>query len=309
VMELHTLGVDGGYTQQDVQEVAKALTGWTLEGGRDDGDFRFDPLLHVEGDKTVLGQIIPSGGIDEGMQILSMLAGHPSTAHFISTKLVRRFVADEPPAEIVEAAAERFLETDGDIREVLRAIFFHPDFFAPEHYRGKLKKPIEVVVSGVRAVDADIEPQFMGANIRAYAERMGERLRNHEAPDGYPDVASAWVSTQALFQRLLFAMDVATESIDNLEIDLDAAQRLFRQIGFSEPTSEQIASARELFKAMQGGDETSGRMAPEMMTAGQPGPGQQGDDPEDRAPVDYDSLEAKTVSVALVLGSPDFQQR
>jgi len=309
LMELHTLGADGGYTQQDVQEVAKAFTGWTLEGGRDVGDFRFNPLLHVEGDKTVLGQTIASGGIDEGMQILRMLARHPSTAHFVSSKLVRRFVADEPPAEIVEAAAERFLETDGDIREVLRAIFFHPDFFAPEHFQAKVKKPIEVVVSAVRAVDADIESQFMGANINQYAGRMGEQLRQHEAPDGYPDVASAWVSTNSIFQRFLFAMEVATESIDNMKIDLDAAQELFQQMGFPEPTPEQVADARELFKAMQSGDETSGRMAPEMMTAGRPGPAQQGDDPEDRAPVDYDSLEAKTVSVALVLGSPDFQKR
>jgi uncharacterized protein (DUF1800 family) len=308
VMELHTLGVDGGYTQQDVQEVSRALTGWTLEGGREEGDFRFNPLLHVEGDKTVLGQTIPSGGVDEGMQILHMLASHPSTAHFISTKLVRRFVADEPPAEIVEAAAERFLETDGDIREVLRAIFFHPDFFAPEHYRAKFKKPIEVVVSAVRAVDADIEPQFMGANIGEYARQMGEDLRDHETPDGYPDVASAWVSTQAIFQRLLYAMELATESIDNMKIDLDAAQELFRQIGFPEPTSQQVAQARELFKAMQIEDDPRGRMAAQM-AAGQDDPGQQEDDPEDRAPVDYDSLEAKTVSVALVLGSPDFQQR
>jgi uncharacterized protein (DUF1800 family) len=315
LMELHTLGVDGGYTQQDVQEVAKAFTGWTVEVGsdvgfgRDVGDFRFDPLLHVEGDKTVLGQTVTSGGIDEGMQILRMLARHPSTAHFVSTKLVRRFVADEPPAEIVEAAAKRFLETDGEIREVLRAIFSHPDFFAPEHYRAKLKKPIELVVSAARAVNADIESQFMGANIGEYATRMGEQLRQHEAPDGYPDVASAWVSTQGLFQRLVYAMDVATESIDNMKIDLDAAQELFRQIGFPEPTPEQVAQARELFAAMQSEDGEAGAGGPPEMMAARGNPNEQGDDPEDRAPVDYDSLEAKTVSVALVLGSPDFQQR
>ena len=309
LMELHTLGADGGYTQQDVQEVAKAFTGWTLEGGRDVGDFRFNPLLHVEGDKTVLGQTIASGGIDEGMQILRMLARHPSTAHFVSSKLVRRFVADEPPAEIVEAAAERFLETDGDIREVLRAIFFHPDFFAPEHFQAKVKKPIEVVVSAVRAVDADIESQFMGANINQYANRMGEQLRQHEAPDGYPDVASAWVSTNSIFQRFLFAMEVATESIDNMKIDLDAARELFQQMGFPEPTPEQVAQAQELFAAMQSEDDEAGAGGPPGMMAARGNPNEQGDDPEDRAPVDYDSLEAKTVSVALVLGSPDFQKR
>ena len=220
-------------------------------------------------------------------------------------------MADEPPAEIVEAAAERFLETDGDIREVLRAIFFHPDFFAPEHYQGKMKKPIEVVVSAVRAVDADIESQFLGAgqNFNQFTTRMGERLRQHEAPDGYPDVASAWVSTNGLFQRLVFAMEVATESLNNMKINLDAAQELFQQIGFPEPTPEQVAAARELFKAMQTEAEADGGMAPGMMTAQQGDPGRRDVEAEDRAPVDYDSLEAKTVSVALVLGSPDFQKR
>ena len=127
-MELHTLGVDGGYTQADVQEVARALTGWTLSGLRegDGGRFEFNPLFHAEGDKIVLGEVIPSGGMDEGRRILRILARHPSTAHFVSTKLVRRFVADDPPANIVEAAAERFLETDGDIREVLRRDLLPP---------------------------------------------------------------------------------------------------------------------------------------------------------------------------------------
>ena len=139
---------------------------------------------------------------------------------------------------------------------------------------------------------------------------MGERLRQHEAPDGFPDVASAWVSTQAIFQRLLFAIDVATESFDNMKIDLDAALELFQQIGFPEPTPQQVADARELFKVMQieaedeAGDATDAQMAAQR---GQPG--QRGDDPEDREPVDYNSLEAKTISVALVLGSPDFQKR
>ena len=309
LMELHTLGVDGGYTQQDVEQVAKAFTGWTLAGGRDTGDFEFNPLLHVEGDKTVLGQTIASAGVDEGMQILRMFARHPSTARFVSSKLVRRFVADEPPTDIVDAAAERFLETDGDIREVLRAIFFHPDFFAPEHYQGKVKKPIEAVVSAVRAVDADIESQFMGANINQYVRDMGEALRNHEAPDGYPDVASAWVSTNSLFKRLVFAMELATDSFNNMKVDLDAALGLFQQIGFPEPTRRQVADARELFKAMQSEAEAEEGMMANQMVDGQPDSQRRRDDSEDQSPVDYDSLEAKAVAVALVLGSPDFIKR
>ncbi|MCH7824015.1 MAG: DUF1800 domain-containing protein, partial [Acidobacteria bacterium] len=144
LMELHTIGVDGGYTQEDVIEVAKVLTGWTVaawkitNGREEEGVFVFDPLLHVEGDKTVLGQTIESGGIEEGEQLVRMLAHHPSTARYISTKLVRRFVADDPPAEVVEAASRTFEETGGDIREVLRTIFASPQFLSEDYYQVKI---------------------------------------------------------------------------------------------------------------------------------------------------------------------------
>ena len=312
LMELHTLGVDGGYTQADVQEVARAFTGWTLSGLREGegGRFEFNPLLHAEGDKIVMGEVIPSGGVDEGMHILRMLARHPSTAHFISTKLVRRFVADDPPANIVEAAAERFLETDGDIREVLRAIFFHPDFLSPEYYRAKVKKPFEAVVSGLRAVDADFDNAFLGPNFGMISGQMGERIRAHETPDGYPDVASAWVSTNSLFKRLIFAMDVASETLPGLEVDLDRARELFRRAGFPEPTPAMVQDARVFFEAMKGDATASGgMMASEQMTSEATGPTVR-DEPEiDRSEIDYESLEAKVVAVALALGSPDFMKR
>ena len=312
LMELHTLGVDGGYTQADVQEVAKALTGWTLSGLREGegGRFEFNPLLHAEGDKIVLGEVIPSGGMDEGMHILRMLARHPSTAHFVSTKLVRRFVADDPPANIVEAAAERFLETDGDIREVLRAIFFHPDFLSPEYYRAKVKKPFEAVVSGLRAVDADLGGPRFGTNLRTISAQMGERVRQRETPDGYPDVASAWVSTNSLFKRLTFAMDVASETLPGLEVDLDRARELFRRAGFPQPTPAMVQDARVFFEAMKGDAAGSGgMMASDQMASAPTGPTAR-DEPEiDRSEIDYESLEAKVVAVALVLGSPDFMKR
>ncbi len=311
-MELHTLGVDGGYTQADVQEVAKALTGWTLAGLREGvgGGFEFNPLFHAEGDKMVMGEVIPSGGVDEGMRIMRMLARHPSTAHFVSTKLVRRFVADDPPADIVEAAAERFLETDGDIREVLRAIFLHADFFSPKYYRAKIKKPIESVVSALRAVDADFDNAFLGPNFRGVATQMGERLRQFETPDGYPDVASAWVSTSALFKRLVFAMDVASESLPGLEVDLDRARELFRRAEFPQPTPAMVQDARVFFEAMKGDAAGSGgMMASNQMTSEPTGPTAR-DEPEiDRSEIDYESLEAKVVEVAFVLGSPDFMRR
>ena len=309
LMELHTLGVDGGYTQADVQEVAKALTGWTLSGLREGGRFEFSPLFHAEGDKIVMGEVIPSGGIDEGLRIMRMLARHPSTAHFVSTKLVRRFVADDPPADIVEAAAERFLETDGDIREVLRAIFLHPDFFSPKYYRAKIKKPIESVVSALRAVDADFDNAFLGPNFQRVSRDMGERIRNHETPDGYPDVASAWVSTNGIFKRLTFAMDVASETLrGGLEVDLDRARELFRRAEFPEPTPAMVRDARAFFEAMKEDPAGSpGMMASDEM-ASEPTRGM-GEPEIDRSEIDYESLEAKVVAVALVLGSPDFMKR
>lgn len=312
LMELHTLGVDGGYTQADVQEVAKALTGWTLSGLREGkgGRFEFNPLLHAEGDKIVLGEVIPSGGMDEGMRILRMLARHPSTAQFISTKLVRRFVADDPPADIVDAAAERFLETDGDIREVLRAIFLHPDFFSPEYYRAKLKKPFESVVSALRAVDADFDNTFLGPNFGSVSGQMGEQIRRHETPDGYPDVASAWVSTNSLFKRLTFAMDVASQSLPGLEVDLDRARELFRRAELPQPTPAMMQDARAFFEAMKGDAAgSSGMMASNEMTSEPTRPMARGEVQIDRSEIDYESLEAKVVTVALVLGSPDFQKR
>jgi uncharacterized protein (DUF1800 family) len=312
LMELHTLGVDGGYTQADVQEVARAFTGWTIAGLSDGegGEFEFNPLFHAEGDKTVMGEVIPSGGMDEGMRILRMLARHPSTAHFISTKLVRRFVADDPPAHIVEAAAERFLETDGDIREVLRAIFFHPDFLSPEYYRVKVKKPFEAVVSGLRAVDADFDNAFLGPNFGRVSTQMGEQLRRHETPDGYPDVAAEWVSTNSLFKRLTFAMDVASETLPGLEVDLERARELFRRAGFPQPTPAMVQDARVFFEAMkEDAAGSGGMMASNQMTSVPTGPTAR-DEPEiDRSEIDYESLEAKVVEVAFVLGSPDFIKR
>jgi uncharacterized protein (DUF1800 family) len=312
LMELHTLGVDGGYSQADVQEVARALTGWTLSGLREGegGRFEFNPLLHAEGDKIVLGEVIPSGGMDEGMHILRMLARHPSTARFVSAKLVRRFVADDPPANIVEAAAERFLETDGDIREVLRAIFLHPDFFSPEYYRAKLKKPFESVVSGLRAVDADFDNAFLGPNFGEISGQMGERIRQHETPDGYPDVASAWVSTNSLFKHLTFAMDVASQSLPGLEVDLDRARELFKRAEFPEPTPAMVQDGRALFEAMKGDVAGSGgMMASDEMAPEPTRPMARGESQIDRSEIDYESLEAQVVAVALVLGSPDFMKR
>src|SRR5688572_22018077 len=156
LMELHTLGVDGGYMQKDVQEVARAFTGWTILQPRQGGSFHFEPRIHDNGEKVVLGmKIPPGGGKKDGERILDLLAKHPATAKFLATKLARRFVSDDPPAALVQRAAERFLATDGDIREVVKTIITSPEFFGQAAQRAKVKSPFEFVASAVRATGAE----------------------------------------------------------------------------------------------------------------------------------------------------------
>ena len=199
LMEVHTLGVDGGYSQEDVIQVAKCLTGWTITAPRQGGSFQFRPFLHEDGDKVVLGHRIRSGGIEEGEQVIRMLANHPSTARFISTKLVRRFVADDLPADLVDAASLTFERTGGDLREILRTLFTHPHFFSPQVYQAKIKKPLELVASALRASGAEMKP---ARHLMRMLAEMGEALYLCQEPTGYPDVASAWINTNSLLKRL-----------------------------------------------------------------------------------------------------------
>jgi uncharacterized protein (DUF1800 family) len=207
LMELHTLGVDGGYTQTDVQEVARAFTGWTIAVPRQGGPFRFDPRLHDDGEKLVLGHRIKSGGGQkDGEQVLDLLVKHPSTARHIATKLARRFIADEPPPELVTRAAERFRQTDGNLREVVRTIVTSPEFFAKEAYRAKVKNPFEFVVSAVRvtAIDAANALPLVQA-----VRDLGMPLYGAQPPTGYSDRAEAWVNSGALLNRMNFALTLS----------------------------------------------------------------------------------------------------
>ena len=165
IMELHTLGVEGGYTQQDVVEVARAFTGWSIDKPREHGTFIFRPGAHDKGAKRVLGHVVPAGGGEQdGVMVIDILSRHPSTARFIATKLVRRFVSDEPPPALVERAAQTFRVTDGDIRRVVVTIVTSPEFFSAEAYRAKIKTPLEVVVSSVRALDGELAPPATGGS-------------------------------------------------------------------------------------------------------------------------------------------------
>jgi uncharacterized protein (DUF1800 family) len=216
-MELHTLGVDGGYTQRDVVDVARCFTGWTMKNPRDGLGFEFNDKMHDRGEKHVLGHRIKAGrGIEDGEAVLDILAGHPATARFIATQLVRRFVSDDPPKALVDRIARTFRETDGDLREVMRGILTSPEFFAPEAYRAKVKSPFEFVVSALRASNATI------TNARSFVgtiAAMGEPLYQYQAPTGYGDRANVWVNTGTLITRLNFSMAFAANGQNAASVD------------------------------------------------------------------------------------------
>ncbi|HWP03516.1 MAG TPA: DUF1800 domain-containing protein [Gemmatimonadaceae bacterium] len=209
LMELHTLGVDGGYTQRDVVEVARALTGWGIAPPRSGRvEFAFRPELHDAGEKVVLGHRLPAGrGIEDGEQVLDILSKHPSTARFIARKLAVRFVSDSPPAELVERAATVFTRTGGDIREVVRTIVTSPEFFSRSAFRAKVKSPFEFVVSAVRALGGVPDTSALTANLVA---RLGQPLYGHQAPNGWPETGAAWMNTGAILNRINFGLLVAT---------------------------------------------------------------------------------------------------
>ncbi len=218
IMELHTLGVDGGYTQKDVQEVARAFTGWTIRNPRRDAEFYFNQAMHDDGEKTVLGKKIPSGGgIKDGYAVIHLLATHPSTARFISTKLARKFVSDHPPKSLIDRMARTFRKSEGDIREVLRAMFASPEFFAAENYRAKIKTPFEMTVSAVRSIGADTNgnPQF-----HRWIAQMGEGLFMCQPPTGYADTSEHWVNTGALLERMNFALALSANRTPGTRVNL-----------------------------------------------------------------------------------------
>jgi uncharacterized protein (DUF1800 family) len=253
LMELHTIGVDGGYTQKDVQDVARAFTGWTIRNPRSGGAFTFEPRMHDNGEKLVLGQRITSGGKGDGEQVLDILAKHHSTAVFIAAKLSRRFVSDNPPAPLIDRAARRFRETDGDIRETVRTIVTSPEFFSAEAYRAKVKTPFEFVVSAVRATGTRVTTG--GPFVPALRE-LGMPLYMCQPPTGYADRADAWVNTGALLARMNFAVSLTTGRFGaggpgdrDAGIAPEVGPEVFvsRVLGgdLSEPTNAVVASAEQ----------------------------------------------------------------
>jgi uncharacterized protein (DUF1800 family) len=216
LLELHTLGVDGGYTQQDVINVARAFTGWTIKPPAQGGGFIFRPQVHDAGEKVVLGHKLAAGrGQEDAEDVLDILAKSPATAHFISFKLARRFVSDSPSKALVDHAAQVYLKTDGDIREVLRSIITSPEFFSQQAFRSKVKSPFEVVVSAMRALNATPDSTPRTAQLIAY---LGEPIYGHQAPNGWPETGESWMNTGAILNRINFGMAAAAGRLPGVDI-------------------------------------------------------------------------------------------
>jgi len=219
LMELHTLGVDGGYTQKDVTEVARCFTGWTIEKPREIAAFKFDEKVHDPEPKVVLGKKIHAGGMKDGEQVIELLTKNASTAKFISTKLARRFVSDNPPPALVERMTKSFQKSGGDIREVLGTMIYSPEFWTREAYRAKIKTPYELVVSSVRTLGTDVDTPMP---LVQWVGRIGEPLYQCQPPTGYSDKGDTWVNTGALLNRLNFSLALAGNKVRGSRSDVAA---------------------------------------------------------------------------------------
>jgi uncharacterized protein (DUF1800 family) len=217
-MELHTVGVDTGYSQDDVIQMARCLTGWTVREPRRDPEFVFKPEFHAEGKKVVMGHTFNYGGEKDGEEALKMLAADPHTARFISSELARHFVSDNPPAALVDRMAKEYESSGGDIRSVLRVIVYSPEFWSKETYRAKVKTPFELVASTGRALNADVE---VSLPLAQWVGRMGEPLFLCQPPTGYSDKAATWVNTGALLNRLNFALTFSSGHLAGTTVDLN----------------------------------------------------------------------------------------
>ncbi len=325
LMELHTLGVKGGYTQQDVVEVARCFTGWTVDRTAAGGQFRFDPNRHEPGQKVVLGHVIPSSGMDEGLQVLHLLASSPATAHFISDELAQRFVSDTPPADLVDRMTTVFLRSHGDLKAVLTALYRSAAFWSSSNYHVKVKTPLEFAVSALRATDASITRP---ASLVQALDRLGMPLYGMQTPNGYSPKADAWVSSNALLARMNFALTFAGNRLRGTQVSWP--QLLGKPFAQSQPGTarssdeeteakleelllDQPATSQTRIAALQTlqecGDATKGTVdCPDNARIPVSRLGNEGY--RQPMPSDQNALEHKTATVAgLLLGSPEFQRR
>ncbi|MEJ7729515.1 MAG: DUF1800 domain-containing protein [Polyangiaceae bacterium] len=289
LLELHTVGVDGGYSQDDVRQAARALTGWTVNEPAADPAFVFRPAMHDTGAKTVLGTALDRGGKGDGEQLLDLLARRPETARFVARKLAQRFVSDAPPQPLVDRLAETFTRTDGDLRAVYTALFASPEMWAPEARTAKTRKPFELAASALRATGAsyDGSPQLVGR-----IERLGEPLYRCQPPTGYKDTADAWVSTGALVSRINFGIDLAAGKIQGVKMDT-------RPLAGSASLDDSEALVDALSAALLHRAPSAGTRATILAAL-----------KKDDA-VDYQEPSPTQLpqAVGLLLGSPEFQKR
>ncbi len=292
LMELHTLGVDGGYTQKDVTEVARCFTGWTIEKPRQNPEFKFDERLHDPDPKLVLGKKIHAGGMKDGEEVIDLLVHDASTARFISTKLARRFVSDNPPKELVDRMAKTFTESDGDIKAVMHAMIYSPEFWSRETYRAKIKTPFELVVSAARALGTDVD---MPQPLVGWVGRIGEPIYQCQPPTGYADKADAWVNTGALLNRLNFSLALAGNKMRGARTDVSA----LLGVETSSDAKAALERAVQVFLGGQAGPTTVETLekqldSPQVVQA-------KLDDPVKQVDLG--------VVAGLVLGAPEFQRR
>jgi uncharacterized protein (DUF1800 family) len=292
LMELHTLGVDGGYTQKDVTEVARCFTGWTIEKPRQNPEFKFDDRLHDPDPKYVLGKKIHGGGMKDGEEVIDLLVHDPSTARFISTKLARRFVSDTPPEALVARMAQSFQESDGDIKAVMHTMIYSPEFWSRETYRAKIKTPFELVVSAARALGTDVD---MPQPLVGWVGRIGEPIYQCQPPTGYADKADAWVNTGALLNRLNYSLALAGNKMRGSRTDVAALLGV-------ETSADAKAALERAVQVFLGG-----QVAPTTVETLQ----KQLDSPQVvQAKLDDPVKQVDLGVVAgLVLGAPEFQRR
>jgi uncharacterized protein (DUF1800 family) len=262
LMELHTLGVNGGYEQQDVIAVARALTGWTIYDQAKYAEFHFDPNMHDRNEKVILGHTLPAHrGEQDGLEVIDILARHPSTAKFISKKLAQRFVSDDPPQTLMDRMADTFTKTDGDIRAVLQTLFSSVEFSSEGAWQAKMKSPLEFAVSAVRASNA--EPSDVYVLAQRIAD-LGEPLYGKLEPTGYPNTGEAWANTSSILGRINFATALTAGQIPGLKVD-------FSRLNFKPPAAvagellgiaPSAATLSSIEKGIQGKEAT-----PSMLTS------------------------------------------
>jgi uncharacterized protein (DUF1800 family) len=292
LMELHTLGVDGGYTQQDVIEVARCFTGWTIASPRDNPQFYFDDRIHDPGEKIVLGKKIHAGGMRDGEEVLDLLAKNPHTAQHISLQLAQYFVADDPPPALVDRMVKTWKKTNGDLREVMRTMIYSPEFWSKAAYRAKVKTPFELVASAARALGADVDQAQPLVN---WSSRIGEPLYQCQTPNGYSDAAQSWVSTGALLNRLNFAIALASDRVRGTAVELTPL--VGRDVG-ADPQAA-LDRVMNLFLGSGVSDATRATLEKEST------------DPKVTGAKLDDPIREVNLGVlsGLVLGAPEFQER